>query len=122
MLVLKIQSQNGNLKDSKIKNISFLLLPFSKTGMDEQFENKNRTTESCLKQDKVIFTPNTAIDLFTVYELDIWSQELNAAFTIKDCSFVAVKLTKNTDPNICSYSECDVGFDSGSQFLVPNFD
>ena len=90
--------------------------------MDKQFENKNRTTESCLKQDKVISTPNTAIDLFTVYELDIWSQELNAEFTIKDCLFVAVKLTKNNDPNKCSYSECGVGFDSGSHFLVPNFD
>ena len=32
---------------------------------------------SCLKQDKVPFTPNNVVYLYIVYDLDIWSQDLN---------------------------------------------
>ena len=47
---------------------------------------------SCLKQSKVTFTPMNVVDLFLVYELDRWSQDLNADSTIKDCWLGAVKL------------------------------
>ena len=30
---------------------------------------------SCLKQDKVSFTPNSVVNLFIVYELGRWSQD-----------------------------------------------
>ena len=36
---------------------------------------------------------------FTDYELDTWSQALNSDFTLKDCLFGGVKLTKNADPD-----------------------
>ena len=36
--------------------------------------------------------------------------------------FGAVKLTKNTDPNNCSYSGYGIGFDSPSHFSYPNCD
>ena len=39
---------------------------------------------SCLKQDKITFTPNNVVNLFLVYELDRWSRDLNADFTPKD--------------------------------------
>ena len=32
----------------------------------------------CLKQEKVTFTPNNVVNLFIAYELDRWSQDLNA--------------------------------------------
>ena len=54
---------------------------------------------SCLKQDKATFTPNNVVNLFIVYELDTWSLNLNTDFTLKDCLFGSVKLTKNADPN-----------------------
>ena len=57
-----------------------------------------------------------------MYELDRWSQDLNAKFTLKDCLFGAVKLTKNADSNKYSYSGCGIGFDSRSLFSIPNFD
>ena len=50
---------------------------------------------SCLKQDKALFTTNNVVNLYIFYELHIWSQDLNAEFTLKDCFFEAVKLTKN---------------------------
>ena len=45
---------------------------------------------SCLKQDKVAFTPRDAVNVLTVYEIDRWSQDLNADFTLNDCLFGAV--------------------------------
>ena len=45
--------------------------------------------ESCLKQEKITFTPNSVVNLFIVYELDRWSEDLNADFTLKDCLFGA---------------------------------
>ena len=45
--------------------------------------------DSCLKQDKVTFTPNIAVNLYFVYESDSCSQDVNADFTLKDCLFGA---------------------------------
>ena len=79
-------------------------------------------TRSCLRQEFATFTPNSVINLFIVYELDRWSQDLNAKFSLKVCLFGAVKLTKNADPNKYSYSGYGIGFDSRSHSSVPNFD
>ena len=49
-------------------------------------------------------------------------KRLNAEFTLTDCLFGAVKLTKNTNPNKSSYSGYGIGFDSPSLFSIPNFD
>ena len=43
---------------------------------------------------------------------------LNADFTLKDCLFGAVKLTKNADPDKYSYSRYGIGFDSRSLFHI----
>ena len=56
--------------------------------------------ESCLKQeDKTPSTPKNVVSLFIVYDLDTWSRDLNTDFTLKDCLFGAVKLSKNPDPD-----------------------
>ena len=53
---------------------------------------------SCLKQeDKAPYAPKNVVNLFVVYELDMWPQDLNTDFTLKDCLFKAVKLTKHAD-------------------------
>ena len=56
------------------------------------------------------------------YELDAWSQDLNTAFTLKDCLFGAVKLTKNNNPDKYNnpYSGFGIGFDSCSLFSILN--
>ena len=80
------------------------------------WKNNSRTKlefkGSSLKQDKVPFTPNNVVNLYIAYELNIWSQDLNAEFTLKDCLFGAVKLTENANPNNFSYSGYGIGFDS----------
>ena len=47
---------------------------------------------SCLKQEKATFTPIDIINLFIVYELERWSQDLSADLTLKDWLFRGVKL------------------------------
>ena len=74
---------------------------------------------SCFRQAvKAPFTPNNVVNLFIVYELDRWSRDLNTDFTLKECLFGAVKLTKNDDPDKYKYSGYDIGFDSRSQFSL----
>ena len=43
--------------------------------------------ENCLKQNKVSFTHENVVNVFIVYQLDIWSRDLNSEFTLKDCLF-----------------------------------
>ena len=52
------------------------------------------------------------VNLYIVYELNMWSQDLNAEFTLKHCLFENVSITTNTDTNKYSYSRCGIGFDS----------
>ena len=77
---------------------------------------------SCLKQENVIFTPNNVGNLFIVYKLDKWLQDLNTDFTVKDCLFGNVKITKNSNPDKYCYSGYEIEFDSCSLFSIPNFD
>lgn len=57
----------------------------------------------CLKQNKVTFTPRNLVTLSIVYELDTWSRGLNTDFTLTDCLFGTVKLTKNANSDKYSY-------------------
>ena len=60
---------------------------------------------SCLKQeDKAAFTPKNAVNLFIVYELDTWPQDLDTDFTLKDCLFGSVKVPKKADTDKYKYS------------------
>ena len=52
-----------------------------------------------------------------VYELDVWSRDLNIVFTLKDYLFGAVKLAKNADPEKYSHSGCGIGFGCCSLFF-----
>ena len=73
---------------------------------------------SCLKQDKAVYTPKIVVNLFIVYELDIWSRDININFTFKNCLFGPVKLPKNVNPEKCKYSGYRIVFDSHSSYLL----
>ena len=60
--------------------------------------------------------------MFIFYELDRWSQDWKAVFTLKDCLAGTVKLAKNADLDKYSYSGYGIVFDSRSMFSFPNFD
>ena len=58
---------------------------------------------SFLKQGKAPFTPNNGVNVYIIYDLNTWSQDLNDEFTLKNCLFGAAKVTKNANPNIFSF-------------------
>ena len=60
-------------------------------------KRREEFTGSCLKQDKVVFTPSNVVNLLIAYELDTWARDLNTYFTLKDCLLGTVKLTKRVD-------------------------
>ena len=69
----------------------------------------------CLKQGSVSFLHKNVVNLYTSYELDTWSRNLNTEFTLGNCLFGAVKLTKNSDLYKYGYSGYGTGLDSRSQ-------
>ena len=76
---------------------------------------------SCLKQeDKAAFTSKNVVNYFIVYELDTWPWGINTYFTLKNCLFGSVKITKNVDPDKYKHSVYNIGFGSRSFYLLPN--
>ena len=77
---------------------------------------------SCSKQDKITCTPGNAFNLFIIFELGTQSLDLDVDFSLKDCLFGAIKLTKNADPDKKCYSGNTIEFDFRYFFSLPNFD
>ena len=72
-----------------------------------------------MKRNKTTFTNRNVVNAIAVYELDTWSRTLNTKFTLGDCVFGAVKLTKSADPRKCGYRGYGIRFDAGSQYSLP---
>ena len=57
--------------------------------------NESRTrlrfTRSCLRLKISILTPKNIVNLFIVYELDKWSQDVKTKFSLKGCFFWSCK-------------------------------
>ena len=61
-----------------------------------------------------ISIPKKVINLYTFYTVDPQLRNLNTDFTLGNCLFGSVKLTKNTDRDKYNYSGYGTGFDSCS--------
>ena len=70
----------------------------------------------CLRQDSVSFLHKNIVNLYILYKLDTCSKDLNPDFTLGNCLFGAVKLTKNAVADKYRYSGYGIGLDSRSQF------
>ena len=66
------------------------------------------------------FNNRNIIILFIDYELDAWSRDLNANFTLGDCLFAVFKLNKNADPDKFGYNGYVIGLDARLQFSLSN--
>ena len=64
-----------------------------------------------------ISIPKKVINLYISYLLNPWLRNLNTDFTLNNCFFGSVKLTKNADPDKYKYIGYSIGFDSCSEFL-----
>ena len=58
-----------------------------------------------LRQNRISFIHGKAVNLYIDYKLITWSRDLSTYFTLGNCLFGAVKLTKNADPNKYGYQD-----------------
>ena len=67
-----------------------------------------------------ISIPKKVISLYISYKLGPKLKDLNTDFTLGNCLFGPVKLTKNADLDKYKYSGYGIGFDSRSEFSLPD--
>ena len=60
------------------------------------------------------------VNLFIVYELDAWSQDLDTDFTLVGCFLGYFKLIKNADPDKYSCSDYSIGLDTRGHHALPD--
>ena len=61
--------------------------------------------------------PKKVINLNPSNILSLWLRNLNTDFTLNNCLFGSVGLTKSADPEKYKYSGYGIGFDSRPDFL-----
>ena len=66
---------------------------------------------------KKLFVHGNVVNSYISYGSDTWSRDLNTDFTLGNCLFGAVKLTKTNDPDKYVHSGSGIGFIAHSQFL-----
>ena len=74
-----------------------------------------RINGHCLIQNNICI-PEKLVNLHISYTLTPWLRNLNTDFTLNNCLFGSVKLTKNADRDKYKYSDYITGFDSPSAF------
>ena len=71
-----------------------------------------------LKQDKITYNHKPIVNIYVVYRLIPGIN--NSGFTLENCLFGAVKLTKNADIDKYKYCGYGIGFDSRGTFSHPS--
>ena len=62
------------------------------------------------------------VNLYIVYQVNIWPYDLDVDFTLRKSLLGAAKFIKNHDPDKHSYSQYFIGFDVQSTFSLSNGD
>ena len=88
---------------------------FAPTFVDYHFLPNINFNGHCLINSVSI--PKKVINIYISYTLSPWLRSLKIDFTLKNCLFGSVKLTRNADPDKSKYSGYGIGFDSRSEFL-----
>ena len=70
---------------------------------------------SCLKQDKVMHSHGTIVNIYILYEISK-HYSISVYLTLENCLLGAVSLTKNADIDKYKYSGHGIGFDRHSEF------
>ena len=64
----------------------------------------------------IFLSPKIAINLYIYYILSQWLRNLSTDFTLNNCLFGSIKLTKNVDPDKFKYSDYGRGLNFCSEF------
>ena len=71
-----------------------------------------------LKQDKVTFTPKNAVNIYIVYEINLWAYIQGFDFIFGNFLFRSVELTENNDFEKYKYSVDGIGFGARKTFSL----
>ena len=67
-------------------------------------------------KNNIYISKKKLINIYISYTLNPWLRNSNTDFTLNNCLFGSVKLTKNADPDNYKYNSYSLGFDSGLEF------
>ena len=110
---------NG-VSEENIENITKSDSNFAPTFFYHQVLQDIKFNGHCLINN--IYVPREATNIYIYiyiyisYKLNLWLRNLITDFTLINCLFESVKLTKNNDPDKYKYSIHGIGFDSRSEF------
>ena len=102
------------MSEENIDNITKSDSNFAPNFVDHRVLPDINFNEHCLINH--IYIPKKVINIYISYTLTPWIRNLNTDFTLKNCLFGSIKLTKNADPDKYKYSGYAIGFDSCSEF------
>ena len=99
------------MSEENIENITKSNSNFAPTFIDHHVLPDINFNGHCLMNNNISI-PKKVINQYISYILNSWLRNLNTDFTLKNCLFGSVKLTKNADLDKCKYSGYGIGLDS----------
>ena len=121
---LKFNPKTGLLSEWKSKGLSDKIIkpPHTTLAPAPWFKNDGKRyflfRGDCLKEDEAKSKYYKIINIYTVYDLQS-NLNYNPDFTLENCLFGGVKITKNTDVDKYKYSGYGIGFDGKGVFTHP---
>ena len=113
----RIESWKSNvMSEESVENITKSDSNFAPTFADHHLLPDMNFNGHCLIKNNISI-PKKVINLYSSYTLGSQLRNLNTDFTLGNCLFGSVKLTKNADLDRYKYTGYGIGFDSRSEFL-----
>ena len=103
----------------KIENITKSGSSFAPTFVDNHLLPDINFNGHCLINNNISILKKVT-NLDTSYILNPWLRNLNTVFTLNNCLFESVELTKNDDPDIYRYSGYGIRLQSRLEFPFAN--
>ena len=116
----RIDSWKSNrISEENIEDITESDCNFAPTFLDHYLLPDINFNECYLMQHNASIPPKI-INLYISYTLNSQLRNLNTDFTSGNCLFRSVKVAKNAELDKYKFSSCTIGFDSPSEFLLPD--
>ena len=108
--------KSNGMSEENTENIIKSDSNFAPTFVDHYILPDSNFNGHCLIKNNISI-PKKVITLYISYKLNPRLRNLNTDFTLNNCLFGSVKLTKNADLDKYKYSDYGIGFESRSEFL-----
>ena len=110
---IELWKSNG-VSEENTKNVNKSDSNFAQIFVDHNLFPNMNLNWYCLINN--IYIPKKVINLYISYSLGPQLRNVNTCFTLSNCLFGSVNLTKNADLDKYKYSGYSIGFDSRSEF------